>query len=102
MGKTTTRVAQGGTSKRNLSGTAWKDDNQIRNLLGMLIELKEKLENAVEKKIVEKGFTGSDKGLAKEVVPEQKTEPFRTRQSDEHARGSQNMEGKAMASKAEV
>ncbi|XXG82946.1 hypothetical protein AAC387_Pa10g0817 [Persea americana] len=79
-----------------------RQDNQIGNLVGMLIELKEKLENAVEKKNVEKESAGSDEGLTKGVVPEQKTEPFRTRQSDERAGGSQNMEGKAVASKAEV
>lgn len=39
--------------------------------MGMLMELKEKLENVVEKKNVEKEFVGSDKGgHAKEVVPE--------------------------------
>ena len=36
----------------------------------MLTELKEKLENAVETKNVEKESTGSDEGHAKGVVPE--------------------------------
>lgn len=44
--------------------------NQIGNLMGTLMELKEKLENAVEKKNLEKESAGSDEGLAIEVVPE--------------------------------
>ncbi|XXG46878.1 hypothetical protein AAC387_Pa02g1607 [Persea americana] len=68
----------------------------------MLMELKEKLKNALEKRNVEKESARSDEGLAKGVVPEHKMEPFHTRQSDECARGSQNLEGKAVASKAKV
>ena len=66
----------------------------------MSIELKEKLENAVEKKNAEKEFAGFDEGLTKRVVPKQKIEPLHTRQSDEHVGGSQNMEG--VAPKEEV
>ena len=79
-----------------------RQDNQIGNQLGMLMELKKKLKNALEKRNVEKESARSDEGLAKGVVPEHKMEPFHTRQSDECSRGSQNLEGKAVASKAKV
>ncbi|XXG85942.1 hypothetical protein AAC387_Pa11g0937 [Persea americana] len=79
-----------------------RQDNQIGKLLGMLMELKEKLENAVEKNNVEKETAGSDEGLAKGVVSKQKMEAFHTRQSNERAGGSQNLEGKVVASKPEV
>ncbi|XXG89158.1 hypothetical protein AAC387_Pa12g1230 [Persea americana] len=55
-----------------------RQDNQIGRLLGMLIELKEKLETAIEKKNVEKESVGSDEGLAKEVVPEDGTPSYPT------------------------
>lgn len=70
--------------------------------MGMLMELKEKLENTLEKKNLERESAGSGEGLAKEVVLEQKVEPFCTRQFDGHTKGSQNLDGKAVASKAEV
>ena len=44
-----------------------RQGNQIGNLPGMLMELKEKLENAVEKDNVEKESAGSDEGFAKRV-----------------------------------
>lgn len=43
------------------------------------MELKVKLENAVQKKNLEKELAGSHEGLTEEVVPEQKVEPFCTR-----------------------
>lgn len=68
----------------------------------MLMELKEKLENAKEKNNLKKEFARFDKGLAKERAPKQKVEPLLTRQFDKRAGGSQNLEVKVVASKAEV
>ena len=55
-----------------------RQDNQIGNLMGMLMELKEKLENVVEKKNLEKESAWSEKASQKKWSQNKGTLPHST------------------------